>query len=104
MKDLAIKIIKEELERRGIRVEKIILFGSRARGDFKPDSDWDFLVVLDRELDPRQRREIIGEIKIKLAEQRIPNDLFIKSISQVEEQKSDVGWITYYALKYGVEL
>ena len=104
MKDLAVKIIKAELEKRGIHLEKIILFGSRARGDFKPDSDWDFLVVVDREMDPRQRREIIGEIKIKLAEQRIPNDLFIKSISQVEAQKKDVGWITYYALKYGVEL
>lgn len=24
---------------------KVILFGSRARGDFRPDSDWDFLVL-----------------------------------------------------------
>lgn len=28
-------------------VEKIILFGSKARGDSKPDSDIDVLVVLD---------------------------------------------------------
>jgi predicted nucleotidyltransferase len=27
--------------------EKIILFGSRARGDARPDSDYDFLVVKD---------------------------------------------------------
>ncbi len=27
---------------------KIILFGSRARGDERPDSDWDVLVLLDK--------------------------------------------------------
>jgi len=26
-----------------------ILFGSRARGDARPDSDWDILVLLDKE-------------------------------------------------------
>lgn len=25
----------------------VILFGSRARGDFNPESDWDFLVLTD---------------------------------------------------------
>lgn len=28
---------------------KIRLFGSRARGDARPDSDWDLLVVIDKE-------------------------------------------------------
>ena len=27
---------------------QLILFGSRARGDAKPDSDWDFLVLVDK--------------------------------------------------------
>ena len=26
-----------------------ILFGSRARGDFKPDSDWDILILVNRQ-------------------------------------------------------
>ena len=25
---------------------EVILFGSRARGDYKKDSDWDFLILL----------------------------------------------------------
>ena len=28
---------------------KIILYGSRARGDYREDSDWDILVIIDKE-------------------------------------------------------
>ena len=30
------------------RLKKIILFGSRARGDYRTDSDYDFLIITDR--------------------------------------------------------
>ena len=29
--------------------EKVILFGSQVRGDARPDSDWDLLVLLNKE-------------------------------------------------------
>ena len=29
--------------------DRMILFGSQARGDARPDSDWDLLVLLDKE-------------------------------------------------------
>jgi len=40
-----------------------ILYGSRARGDFKPDSDWDILILVDdtkftNELDDKFRNEL----------------------------------------------
>lgn len=38
------------------RPAKVILFGSQARGDARPDSDVDLLVVFDDDLDPRNRR------------------------------------------------
>ena len=36
-------------------IEKIILFGSRARGDTHEDSDFDFLVIMDTDEKPIRR-------------------------------------------------
>jgi predicted nucleotidyltransferase len=44
-------ILADFLDRiQGIRpgVERLVLFGSRARGDHRPDSDYDLLVVVGR--------------------------------------------------------
>jgi predicted nucleotidyltransferase len=38
----------QALKRQILPNEKVILFGSQARGDARPDSDWDLLVVLDK--------------------------------------------------------
>ena len=38
-------------------IEQVILFGSRARGNAHPDSDWDFLVVMKPAL-PRGERAL----------------------------------------------
>ena len=44
------QIFKEiqTLKRRILPKEKVILFGSQARGDAHEDSDWDLLVLLDK--------------------------------------------------------
>lgn len=102
--DLAVRVIKEEFEKRGLRIDKIILFGSRARGDFKEDSDWDFLVVVDKNLSFHEKWDIIDEIKKKLAKDFIPNDIIIKSSQEIEEEREDVGKITHEILREGILL
>ncbi|MBP8131069.1 MAG: nucleotidyltransferase domain-containing protein [Candidatus Hydrogenedentes bacterium] len=37
---------------------RVILYGSRARGDSQPDSDWDFLVLLNEELPRTTQRDL----------------------------------------------
>lgn len=43
-----------------LRPMRIVLFGSRARGEAKPDSDWDLLVVAESNL-PRFERAHIAQ-------------------------------------------
>jgi uncharacterized protein len=56
-----IKKVKEAVYKIDPNAE-IILFGSRARGDFKPTSDWDFLIltsqVVNEGFKSRIRREL----------------------------------------------
>ena len=40
--------IKETISSKEPRAD-IIFFGSRARKDFNPDSDWDILVLMDKD-------------------------------------------------------
>ena len=42
----------------GTRLERTVLFGSRARGDAREDSDIDVLVVI-RDMTPSERREAV---------------------------------------------
>ncbi len=45
--ELIVLFTRKLKERLGDRLIKTILFGSRARGDFFPDSDYDLLIVVD---------------------------------------------------------
>jgi predicted nucleotidyltransferase len=51
----------------GDRLAKVILYGSRARGDFHGESDWDFLVVLrDDEVLPGREVRFAGDTIARL--------------------------------------
>ena len=58
--------------------DKIILFGSFARGEGDSKSDVDIVVVSDREKDlPRYKRGL--EVRLKLAEVLVPKDILFYS-------------------------
>jgi predicted nucleotidyltransferase len=57
--DPVIPLLKQALaDRYGDRLRGILLYGSRARGDFGPDSDYDIVVLL---------RDLVGQIEETLA-------------------------------------
>lgn len=101
-KDIAVRIIREEFAKLGIETKRIFLFGSRARGDARPDSDWDFLVVVDRDIPRSEKRDLIMNILRKNAELFIDAEIIIKSENQFVSDLEDKGKVTYYALHEGV--
>lgn len=51
----------------GPELERLVLFGSRARGDAEPDSDFDVLVVLVNEESIRDNKETANDIICELS-------------------------------------
>lgn len=100
------KLIKETIEAilndAGIKINRIILFGSRVRGNYRKDSDWDLLVVVEKKLTREEKRRIGHLIRRRLAEQLIPCDILIRSLDEVEERKEEIGNIIKTALSEGV--
>ena len=60
------RVIMDVAKEMGIEIDKIILFGSRARGHYKEDSDWDILVVTRRKLDRKTKIKLIIKIHKEL--------------------------------------
>lgn len=54
----------------------IILYGSRARANASVESDWDFLILLDRKPD----RQIVAELRDQFYELELENDIVLNSI------------------------
>jgi len=59
---------------------EVILYGSRARGDHEPDSDWDFLVLLNGAV-TSEREERIRDAVFEIQLQGLPVCCMIESRS-----------------------
>ena len=78
--------------------EKVILFGSHARGDAGPDSDVDLLVVMPVR---GSRREKAVEIGVALHGLNVSKDIIVVTPEQFERRKNLVGTVEYPATREG---
>ena len=72
-----------------MRPEQIWLFGSRARGEARPTSDWDLLVVLPDEADEEELDLMHAWQAIR--DLRIPADVIPVRLSEFEEARDHAG-------------
>ncbi len=77
----------------------IILFGSQARGDARPDSDVDFLVVLPEPPDST-RREMV-ELSDLLRPLRVWADVLVLSARRFREAATVPGTLAHTAVQEG---
>ena len=97
------RIVLEEAGKLGIRVEKTILFGSRARGDYREDSDWDILVVVGGGLDWRARRRLSINVRRRLSPLLSrPIDLLIEDMDVFRERSRLTGSLEETIMEEGV--
>jgi predicted nucleotidyltransferase len=100
--DLAHNVIVNVFEANGVFVDRVILFGSRARGDAKSDSDWDFCVVVNKLISFPEKNKIINQIHKQLAHMHQPTDIVIKTLEQMDNEVHDWGYLTPSILEEGV--
>lgn len=82
----------------GARPQRIILFGSHARGDAGEDSDLDLLVIEDEV--PDRAREMV-RLRRLLRPLRVPVDILVYSADEVLRWGSQPGSALYWALREG---
>jgi predicted nucleotidyltransferase len=83
---------------RRFRPEKVILFGSHARGTAGPDSDVDLLVVMPVE---GSKREKAIEIGVELHDSDVPKDVIVVRPEEFEWRKDVVGTVEWPAFREG---
>ena len=102
MQDKIRDTIRRTAREDGFGVDRILLFGSRARGEDHSSSDWDILVVLTGDVSVLQKRSLAGKIRRNLRD--VPIDLIVKTLTELSEYKDFYGTVTREALKEGVTL
>lgn len=99
MRQLIEQYITEIQKIYGSHLRKVLLYGSYARGDFRPDSDVDIMILLD-----------ISEVELKAYSQQLSymtydfnldNDLDIKPIAKSENHFRR--WIANYPFYANVD-
>ena len=100
---LAKQIIKRESQKL-IPKGEIVLFGSRARGDEDPSSDYDFMIITDGTYTHEEKQKIKASLRKQLAKDKIPADIIISSKEELNTRKEITGHIIKQILKEGVRL
>ena len=81
---------------------KVILFGSRARGDARPESDVDILVIEDEPFGPeRSRRKEMARLCHALSRFDMAKDILVYAREEVERWEKSRNHVIAHALKSG---
>lgn len=89
--------IKEKIVR-SVSPEKIILFGSCAKGNVTEDSDIDLVVIWDSDLNPHKRNVFLSRLFPK---RDFSLDIFAFTKKEAAKLKNIAGTILYEAFNYG---
>ena len=84
---------------------QVRLFGSRARGTSRPDSDVDLLITVpDHWLTGQDRVRVLGELWRQYSSHRLPLDLLLYTESEVSQRQQYRSAVTSIAYQEGILL
>lgn len=84
---------------------QVRLFGSRALGTARPDSDLDLLITVpDQWLAAHDRLDVLGELWRRYSSRELPLDLLLYSESEVMQRQQFRSAVTTLAYRDGILL
>jgi len=83
---------------------KIILFGSRAKGNYDEKSDYDLVIIVPVNYEIKAKLDLQSSLRQALAKRNIPADILIQSELEFEEHKNLNGHIIKEVAKEGILL
>lgn len=98
------EIVLEVSKKYNVKVDKIILFGSRARGGYREDSDWDILVVIEEEANRNTIDNFWLKMERSLVKIGVSPEIIIVDKKTLEKYKDYTGYIYHHALTEGMVL
>ena len=83
---------------------KIILFGSRAKGTARQNSDYDILIIVPDSIVPNEKKKITSTLRRNLALSGIDADIIVQFNKTFIELKNFPGNVSRWADKEGILL
>lgn len=94
-----LRLITERL-RPHLDIQRVVLFGSRARGDHHPDSDFDVLVIAESDV-PFIKRQRLAQVWV--GRKNFPLDLLVYTPEEAAEAASILGTAVCWAEREGIQ-
>ena len=89
---------------KNIQYNQIILFGSRAKGNNREDSDYDILVIVNNSFSMDEIRKIECDIRKKMATHLIDVDVLVRTEKMISKYENVSGTVIHEAMKEGVNI
>ncbi len=98
--------LKTILKEIGVVYTNILLFGSRTGKDFEEESDWDFLIIVKKNLDLKEKRELWHKIYRRFHDYFpfISVDIILKDEQSFEDEKNVANTISNEAYLEGIKV
>lgn len=82
--------------------KKIVLFGSRARGDSAENSDYDLLIEMNDDIPLRRKMLLSSQLRKRFAKKGYDVDVILKSTREIEYLKDKTGSVVKAAMNEGM--